>query len=244
MTKQQLKKREQLIRRYAELVRVIVARIAGHLPDWVDYDDLISAGVLGLIKAIDRFDPARGVKFETYATPVIRGEIMEALRAKDWVPRGVRRRAREVAQAVAELESKLGRAPTSEEIAAHMDISLQEYEAILLDTSRASLLSFEELFSETDERPCSPLAYQLAEPMDDDADPVAALEEKELRRIVANAVERLPEREKLVVALYYQEGMTFKEIGAILGVTESRICQIHSQAMARLRAAVIRETEI
>lgn len=243
MSRLDRRKREELIRRYAELVRVIVARIAGHLPDWVDHDDLISAGVLGLIKAIDRFDPTRGVKFETYATPVIRGEVMEALRAKDWVPRGVRRRAREVARAVADLETILRRPPTAHEIAAHMGISLEEYEAILLDTSRAALLSFEEIFSEGDDRPRTSSGQQLAEPLDVAADPVAVLEEDELKRIVAEAVERLPEREKQVVGLYYQEGMTLKEIGVILGVTESRVCQIQSQALARLRAAVMREIE-
>jgi RNA polymerase sigma factor for flagellar operon FliA len=242
MKRLEARRREQLIRQYAELVRVIVSRIAGHLPEWVDREDLVSAGILGLIKAIDRFDPSRGVKFETYATPVIRGEIMETLRAKDWVPRGVRRRARELAKAVSELELQLGRPPTAEENAAYMGISLEEYEAILMDTSRAALLSFEEVFSEGEERPRN--AHRLAEVAEVGSDPLAALEREELKRVIAAAVERLPEREKQVIALYYQEGLTLKEIGAVLGVTESRVCQIHSQAMARIRAAVMRETEI
>jgi RNA polymerase sigma factor for flagellar operon FliA len=200
--------------------------------------------VLGLIKAIDRFDETRGVKFETYATPVIRGEIMEALRAKDWVPRGVRRRAREVAAAVAELEVQLGRPPTGDEIAQHMGLTQDEYEAILTDTSRAALLSFEEIFEDGQEMSRVGHSLSQPEPTDQASEPLAALEEEELKRIVAEAVERLPEREKHVVALYYQEGMTLKEIGAILGVTESRVCQVHSQAMARLRAAVMRELDV
>jgi len=244
MNKRERRRREELIRRYAELVRVIAARIIGHLPDWVDHQDLLSAGVLGLIKALDRFDPGRGVKFETYATPVIRGEIMEALRAKDWAPRGVRRRAREVARAVADLEAELARPPTAEEIAEHMGLTVEGYEAILADTARAALLSFEEIFEETEERPSPPGLQQQEELWDEGLDPLAALEQEDLKRIVAEAVERLPEREKHVVALYYQEEMTLKEIGAILGVTESRVCQIHSQAMARVRAAVMRELDI
>jgi RNA polymerase sigma factor for flagellar operon FliA len=242
MIKVEKRRREELIRRYGGLVRLIVSRIAGHLPDWVEHDDLISAGILGLLKAIDRFDPARGVKFETYATPVIRGEVMEMLRAKDWVPRGVRRRAREVARAIGQLEATLGRPPTADEISAHMGMTLADYEAVLADTARASLLSFEEVFAEGEDQ-SNHVAPQVADMRDDVNDPLAALESDDLKRVVARAVERLPEREQQVLALYYQEGMTLKEIGAVLGVTESRVCQIHSQAMARVRAAVLRETE-
>ncbi len=242
MTKPNKRQREDLIRRYSGLVRLLVSRIAGHLPQWVEYEDLLSAGVLGLLKAIDRFDPVRGVKFETYATPVIRGEVMEMLRAKDWVPRGVRRRAREVARAIGQLEGLLGRAPAAQEIAEHLGVTLQGYEAILADTARASLLSFEEVFAEGDDQ-SNHAAPQMAEVRDDMMDPLAALEADDLKRVVARAVERIPEREQHVLALYYQESMTLKEIGAVLGVTESRVCQIHSQAMARVRAAVLRETE-
>ena len=243
MTKAQKLRREEMVRRYGPLVKLVVNRIAGHLPEWVDYEDLLSAGVLGLLKAIERFDPSRGVKFETYATPLIRGEVMETLRSKDWVPRGVRRRAREVARAIADLEAQLGRPPTADEIAARMGISMDEYEAILADTARASLLSLEEVFAEGEDAP--PVnGRPVATPDAEDIDPLAAIEREELKRIIAAAIERLPEREKQVLALYYQEGMTLKEIGAILGVTESRACQIHSQAMARVRAAVMRETDL
>jgi RNA polymerase sigma factor for flagellar operon FliA len=240
MTRADRQRREEIIKRHAPLVKVIAGRIAGHLPRWVEREDLVSAGVLGLLKALDRYDPARGVKFETYATPVIRGEIMEALRAKDWVPRSVRRKARELAVAVGGLEGQLGRPPTSGEVAEYMGLTTGEYEAILADTSRASLLSFEEVFVEGEDMPGINGASANGEDL---ADPLAAIESQEMTRVVAQAVERLPEREKQVLGLYYQEGLTLKEIGAILGVTESRICQIHSQAMARVRAAVIRETE-
>ena len=236
------KTREELVRRHAGLVKLIASRIAGHLPEHVDREDLYSAGILGLLKAIDRYDPDRGVKFETYATPLIRGEIMEALRAKDWAPRTIRRRAREVAEAVARLESRLGRPPTSEEIAAELGVSIEEYERILRDTSQAALMSFEEVFSVDDEDNNG--TRQVEPPSDPADDPLAVLEQQELKRIIAEAVENLPEREKLVVALYYQEGMTLKEIGEVLSVTESRVCQIHSQAMARLRAAVLRAITI
>lgn len=242
MSKAEKLRREELVRRHAPLVKLIVNRIAGHLPDWVDYEDLLSAGVLGLLKAIERFDPSRGVKFETYATPLIRGEVMETLRSKDWVPRSVRRRAREVARAVAELEAQLGRPPTAEEIAERMGLSTAEYEAILVDTARACLLSIEEVFAEGEDAP--PVnGRQAASLGTEETDPLASIEREELKRIIAAAIERLPVREKQVLALYYQEGMTLKEIGAVLGVTESRVCQIHSQAMARVRAAVMREID-
>ncbi|MCX7598986.1 MAG: FliA/WhiG family RNA polymerase sigma factor [Armatimonadetes bacterium] len=243
MSKAEKARREELVRRYAPLVKLVVSRIAGHLPEWVEYDDLLSAGVLGLLKAIDRFDPARGVKFETYATPLIRGEVLETLREKDWVPRGVRRRAREVARAVADLEGQLGRPPTAEEIAERLGVSCEEYETILTDTARACLLSLEEVFAEGEDAP--PVnGRQVVNHEAPEADPLASIEREELKRIIAGAVDRLPEREKQVLALYYQEGMTLKEIGAVLGVTESRVCQIHSQAMARVRAAVLREIDL
>ncbi len=223
--------RDKLIEDHVDLVHYIVGRVTVTLPDSVDREDLISAGIIGLIKAVDRFDPARGVKFETYASTVIHGEVMESLRARDWAPRGLRRQGREIARTIGELEGQLGYAPSDEEIARALQMEVGDYHRVLGEISGTMLLSLEEML---EARPH--LEAESLKPGQDSSykNPAKAIEEAELQQIIARAIEQLPEREKHIVALYYQEELTLREIGEVLGVTESRICQIHAQAISRL----------
>ena len=232
--------RETLINEHVELVHYVVGRIAISLPPSVDREDLVSAGLIGLIKAVDRFDTSRGVKFETYASQVIRGEIMESLRARDWAPRSLRRRARELAEVVAELEAKIGQPPADAEIAQALDLSMNEYYELLGKISGTTIASLEEIVGDQSGREADQLGP--VEPADDYyGNPLDNLEQNELRKMVAQVIEELPPREKHILALYYQEGLTLREIGEILGVTESRICQIHTQTISRLRGRLLRE---
>ncbi|MCE5218569.1 FliA/WhiG family RNA polymerase sigma factor [bacterium] len=231
--------RERLIADHIRLVHQIVGRIGAHLPETVEREDLVSAGILGLIKAVDRYDPGRGAKLATYASSVIKGEIMEWLRSKDWAPRSVRRRARELATLSAGLEYELGRAPTEAEIAEAMGVDIDQYRKLLDETSAAAVLSLEETLAGVDDEREPPSTRQ--DGCGEFADPALQVENEDVRRVLVGAVERLPERERQVVGMYYQEGLTLKEIGAVLGVTESRVCQIHSQAIARLRGVAARE---
>jgi RNA polymerase sigma factor for flagellar operon FliA len=234
--------REKLIVKHVSLVHYIVGRIAASLPETVDREDLVSAGIVGLIKAVDRFDPTRGVKFETYASALVRGEIMESLRAKDWVPRSVRRRARELAAVIAELEMRLGRPPEDTDIAEAMELDIDEYYRLLSEASATTLVSLEEALG--GDEPGERDGGEAREPSDAYANPLAQIEEREVRRLVSEAVTNLPEREQFVIGLYYQEELTLREIGEVLGVTESRVCQIHTQAVARLRGAVQRQLRV
>lgn len=231
--------RERVIRENVHIVRYVVGRITGHLPSTVDREDLNSAGILGLIKAVDRFDPGRGVKFETYATTVVRGEVMESLRARDWAPRSMRRRLRQLAETISQLESRLLRAPEEAEIAAEMEMSLEDYHRFLAAASVATVTSMEELL--VGDEPTEAFDDLPGCDSEDYADPLTVVEKRELREMVARAVAALPERERSVISLYYEQELTLKEIGEIMGVTESRVCQIHTQATARLRASVQRE---
>jgi len=226
--------RDRLILTYAPLVKYVAGRLGSGLPAHVDEGDLISYGLLGLISAIERYDPDRDIKFETYAIVRIKGAIIDELRALDWVPRSVRSRAREIERAIAELEAKLGRAPTDEEIAHKIGISQDELEESLTDISRSSIAALDELWSggaDGDQ-------VSLLDTIEDQAGPrpADALDETEVRETLADAIARLPEREKLVITLYYYEELTLREIGEVLGVTESRVSQLHTKAVLRLRS--------
>ena len=226
--------RDRLILTYAPLVKYVAGRLGSGLPAHVDEGDLVSYGLLGLISAIERYDPARDIKFETYAIARIKGAIIDELRALDWVPRSVRSRAREIERAIAELEAKLGTAPTDEQIAERIGITVDELGDSLTDISRSSIAALDELWSVSGEGD----QVSLMDTIEDTTGPrpVEALDETEMREALAEAIARLPEREKLVVTLYYYEELTLREIGEVLGVTESRVSQLHTKAILRLKA--------
>jgi len=226
--------RDRLILTYAPLVKYVAGRLGSGLPTHVDEGDLVSYGLLGLIGAIERYDPTRDVKFETYALARIKGSIIDELRSLDWVPRSVRSRAREIERAIAELEAKLGVAPDDEQIAAKIGITVEELESSLTDISRSSIAALDELWSVSGDGD----QVSLLDTIEDTAEPhpAAALDETETREALADAISRLPEREKLVVTLYYYEELTLREIGEVLGVTESRVSQLHTKAILRLKA--------
>jgi RNA polymerase sigma factor FliA len=226
--------RDRLILTYAPLVKYVAGRLGSGLPAHVDEGDLVSYGLLGLISAIERYDPERDIKFETYAIVRIRGSIIDELRALDWVPRSVRSRAREIERAIAELEAKLGHAPSDEEIAGKIGITVEELDESLTDISRSSIAALDELWSTSGEGD----QVSLLDTIEDTSGPkpTDALDETELRETLADAIARLPEREKLVVTLYYYEELTLREIGEVLGVTESRVSQLHTKAVLRLKS--------
>ena len=224
--------RDRLILTYAPLVKFVAGRVGASLPAHVDEQDLVSYGLLGLIGAIERFDPGRAIKFETFAMARIRGAIIDELRSTDWIPRSVRTKARQFERTVAALESKLQRSPTEEEIADEMDMDVEEIRKFLGQLSLVNVVALDELLVDDDGS-----APRLVDTLKDTSalDPQAMAEHGEARQLLARAVEQLPDREKVVVSLYYFEGLTLSEIGRVLGVTESRICQLHTKAVLHLR---------
>ncbi len=232
--------RERLVVAYSPLVKYVSGRMASGLPAHVDEADLISYGLVGLISAIERFEPDREIKFETYAIPRIRGAIIDELRALDWVPRSVRARAREIERANVKLEHKLQRAPTDEEMAAELEIGVDEFQESLMQISNSTIAALDELWTVSD---ASGDQVSLLDTLQDpDApDPARVMDQTDLKDRVADAIARLPEREKLVIALYYYENLTLREIGEVLGVTESRISQLHTKAVLRLRSRMAPE---
>jgi RNA polymerase sigma factor for flagellar operon FliA len=234
--------RERLVVAYAPLVKYVAGRIGTGLPGHVDEADLISYGLTGLISAIERFDLTREIKFETYAVTRIRGAIIDELRTLDWVPRSVRARAREIERANQRLEAKLQRAPSDEEMAAELGISVAEFNDSLVQISTSTLVALDELWSTSDS---SGDQVSLLDTIPDRgaADPQAVVDQGELRDRIADAISALPEREKLVVALYYYENLTLREVGEVLGVTESRVSQLHTKAVLRLRSKLSGELD-
>jgi RNA polymerase sigma factor for flagellar operon FliA len=226
--------REKLILNYAQLVTMVAGRVSMVLPSTVEQADLVSYGMFGLIDAVEKFELGRGVKFETYASVRIRGAIIDELRSVDWIPRSVRTKARAVDRAYAELESELRRRPSELEVAHRLDIGLIELRSIFAQLSTVNIASLDELLSVGAERGDS---VTLLDTLEDDhaLDPAGSFETQETTFLLARAIEQLGEREKIVLVLYYYEGMTLAEIGRALGVTESRISQMHTAAMLRLR---------
>jgi RNA polymerase sigma factor for flagellar operon FliA len=229
------KARERLVVAYSPLVKYVAGRMASGLPAHVDEADLISYGLVGLIGAIQRFDPERDIKFETYAITRIKGAIIDELRSLDWVPRSVRSRAREIERANSKLEHELQRAPTDEEMAAELSMTVEEFHDALMEISNSSIAALDELWTVSD---ASGDQVSLLDTIQDpDApDPAQVMAATDMKDRVADAIARLPEREKLVVALYYYENLTLREIGEVLGVTESRVSQLHTKAVLRLRS--------
>jgi RNA polymerase sigma factor for flagellar operon FliA len=225
--------RDRLILHYAPLVKYVAGRVGSGLPAHVEQADLISYGTFGLIDAITRYEPTREVKFESYAMSRIRGAIIDELRSTDWIPRSVRMKARQFERAVAQLESTLQRSPTDEEVAEAMDMDVEEIRKFLGQLSLVNVVALDELLVDED----GGSAPRLVDTLQDSTalDPQAMAEHGEARQLLARAVEQLPDREKVVVSLYYFEGLTLAEIGRVLGVTESRICQLHTKAVLHLR---------
>ncbi|WP_410016563.1 RNA polymerase sigma factor FliA [Sodalis sp. C49] len=222
--------KQSLWQRYIPLVRHEALRLQVRLPASVELDDLLQAGGIGLLSAVERYDCLQGTTFTTYAVQRIRGAMLDELRSRDWVPRSVRRHAREVAQAIHQAEQQLGRVATEQEVAQTLNITLGEYRQILLDTNNSQLFSYDEWCEDHGDS-----ADNLM-PGHEDANPLQILMENNLRERVIEAIDGLPEREKMVLVLYYQEELNLKEIGAVLEVGESRVSQLHSQAIKRLRA--------
>jgi RNA polymerase sigma factor FliA len=227
--------RDRLILTYAPLVKYVAGRLGSGLPAHVDEGDLVSYGLLGLIGAIERFDPDRDIKFETYAIARIKGSIIDELRAMDWVPRSVRARARDIERAIGELEAKLGRAPNDEEIAGKLGMTQDELDSSLSEISRSSIAALDELWTVQGAGGDQVALIDTIEDTQGPA-PTKALDQSEMKEMIADAISRLPEREKLVITLYYYEELTLREIGEVLGVTESRVSQLHTKAILRLKA--------
>lgn len=226
--------REKLVLEFIPLVKYVAGRLAIGLPSHVELDDLISYGIFGLIEAIERYDPFRGVKFETYAVARIKGAILDGLRAWDWVPPSLRRKARQLERVFGALEQKLGRAASDDEVAQSMGIDVEELNKLIQSLGQANVLSLDDLWRSSDKVEQGAIGYELVG--DTQApDPSAVVEFEEKKKVLADAISRLPEKERLVVNLYYYEGLTAKEIAFVLGVSPSRISQLHSKAILRLR---------
>jgi RNA polymerase sigma factor for flagellar operon FliA len=230
--------RERLVLHYAPLVKYVAGRVGTGLPAHVDVGDLVQSGIFGLVDAIDRFEPERGLKFETYAMQRIRGAILDDLRAQDWVPRSVRSRSREVERALERLEARLLRTASDAEVADELGLSVSDLRNLYAQLQLTSVVALDEFVT------VGRGGTSLAETLPDDSvpDPGAVMDGVESRRLLAQAVSQLVERDRVVVTLYYFENLTLAEIGKVLGVTESRVCQLHTRAVLRLRTKLLDAT--
>lgn len=228
--------RDQLLNQYLQLVKNVAGRMAAGFPKSVELNDLINTGVIGLIEAFNNFDPSRGVKFETFAVPRIRGAILDELRALDWVPRSTRAKARNIDRALMKLENELGRGPSEKELAKRMEISIDDLFSAKKDVSVTSLLSLDELICREDDNRQVPRIETIENTTT--VDVLRDMEKVELRTYLLQAISSLTEQERLVVSLYYYEELTLKEIGDIMLISESRVSQIHTRAVIRLRSMI------
>jgi RNA polymerase sigma factor for flagellar operon FliA len=230
--------RRDLVNIYARIVKYVAGRMAIGLPHYVEFNDLISAGLLGLIQAIDNFDHERGIKFETYAIPRIRGSILDELRSQDWFPRSLRRKAKQLEEAYSTLEVKLGRPATDTEVAKRLSINVEELDSMVGEVSIATIMSLDADTSGDDNESSTSLGDYLADVNNEDVEQILA--RQEMKELIGTRMAELPEKEQLVLVLYYYEELTLKEIGEILDVTESRVCQIHTKAILRLKGKIER----
>lgn len=230
--------KEALILKYASLVKCVAGRIGVYFGGNVEYEDLVSYGVFGLIDAIDKFDLDKGVKFETYASLRIRGAIIDSIRNLDWIPRSLRQKSKELEKVYADLEHELGRSATDEDVAKKLGISTEEFGKMLNDINISSLVSLDEFLEQNYDHGVSPRETSK------EMQPEGHMEKTELKSILGKSIDLLPEKEKLVVSLYYYEDLTLKEISAIMHVSESRISQLHTKAILRLKGKLSRQKNI
>ncbi len=221
---------DEQVKKYAPLVKRIAYHMMARLPASVEVDDLIQVGLIGLMDAVSRFDGTQGAQFESYATQRIRGSMLDELREADWLPRHVRQKSRQIESAINRLEQRNGKSPTEQEISDELEMSINQYQSMLGDVKCSQLLYYEDF---SDEDSASFLERYLVDGSDD---PLAVLEDEGFRDGLIAAIHHLPERERSMMGMYYEQDMNLKEIGVVLGVSESRVCQLHSQAVARLRA--------
>lgn len=233
--------RNELIIEYLPLVKFIANRIAGRLPSHIEVDDLINSGIIGLIDALKKFDASLKIKFKTYAEFRIKGAILDELRALDWVPRSTRQKASRLERAYSELEQQLGRAATDAEMMEYLNIEVDEFDSLLCEARGVALISLDELRTDGDESYERNLLEFLADP--EALSPAQTINLDQIYRIVAETIDQLPEKERLVVSLYYYEELTMKEIGEIMDITESRVSQIHTKAILRLRGRLMKTLE-
>ena len=225
--------RNRLIKQYLPLVKYVAGKLAVGMPQNVEFDDLVSYGVIGLFDAIDKYDPGKHVKFKTYAVTRVRGAIFDQLRQLDWVPRSIRQKTRELEDTVRRLEAQLGRAATDQEIARELGVTEKEFEKLILKISGTTVLSLNDVWYSGDENDRMSIGDSIESPQS--RNPDAIVEKQEVKRVIVEAINELPDKEKKVLVLYYYEDLTLKEIGAVLGVTELRISQLHTKAIMRLR---------